>query len=101
MHRRTSPNTFARRPDASTERADGVGTPVQSDAVVGLFGFGGESLFKYTRQIIGNDTRSIIRAAQMQSLAIRVVQDLRGNAQRALGFTTLADRIGRVNNQIL
>jgi len=37
----------------------------------------------------------------MQSLAIRFAQDLRGDAQRALGVTTLADRIRRIDNQIL
>src|SRR5713226_6697880 len=101
MHRSAPPSTFAGRPNASTERADGVGTPVQSDAVVGLFGFGRESLFKYAPEIVANDTDAVVRAVQMQLLATRFAHDLRGAAPRTLRLPRLADRICRIDDEIL
>src|ERR1700751_4425651 len=76
MHGRTKTRTLARRPDSAAQGAEGVGAPVQADSVVGLAGFGRESLVEHALQVVRRNPNAVVLAMQVQLLAAGLGDDL-------------------------
>src|ERR1700694_5021509 len=84
MHRCAAPGTLARRPDASAQRVDGVGAPVQTDTGVGLWRLGRESVFDYPLVILRRNPDTVVLELQVQLLTLSLPPDLGAQSQYAL-----------------
>src|SRR6266478_4887245 len=101
MHRCAPPGTLARRPDASTQRVDGVGAPVQTDTVVGFRRLGRESFFEYPLEILRGNADTVVLELQVQLLMLSLARDLGAHSQYALCLARIAHRVRGVDDEVL
>ena len=101
MHGRSAAGSLADRPDAAAQGGNGVRTPVQTDAVIGLARLGGESLLENPLQIGARDSDAVVLAMQVQLITLGAAHDLRGDSKDALFASGLAHRVGGVDDEVL
>src|SRR3984957_20724030 len=101
MHRRTQTRAVADRPNSPAQRTDGIGAPMQADAVVGVAIFGREILVEYALQSGGGDADAVVLAMQVQMFAVRFLDDFGGKMQHALVAARIAHRIRGIDDQVL
>src|SRR5712664_2590768 len=100
MHGRSTTGAVADRPDAAAHGRDGIRTPVQPDAVVGVARLGGESLVENPLQIALSDSDAVVFAVQMQLIALGVAHDFRGDPKYTLVAPGLAHGVGGVDDEV-